>query len=171
MSSHLKEKLKILVAQSCLTLCNPKDCSLPGSSVHGDSPVKNTGESCHALLQGIFPTQRSNPGLPHCRQILYHLSHQGSPSILEWVAYPFSRGSSWFRERTCVSYVFCTGRLVLYISATWEAHIFHSSGHMSIAIIDQVDQSSNKGNWSRTRLAIVTPRKNAVWLCDLGRRT
>ena len=43
---------------------------------------------------GIFPTQGSNPGLPHCRQILYHLSHQGSPRILGWVAYPFSRGSS-----------------------------------------------------------------------------
>ena len=42
---------------------------------------QNTGLSCHSLLQGIFPTQESNPGLPHCRQILYHLSHQGSPSI------------------------------------------------------------------------------------------
>ena len=48
---------------------------LPGSSVHGDSPGKNTGVGCHALLQGIFPTQGSNPGLPHCNQILYHLSH------------------------------------------------------------------------------------------------
>ena len=47
---------------------------------------------CQALLQGIFPTQGCNPGLPYCRQILYHLRHQGSPRILEWVAYPFSRG-------------------------------------------------------------------------------
>ena len=68
-----------LVAQSCLTLCNPRDCSLPGSSVHADSPDKNSGVGCHARLQGIFPTQGLNPGLPHCRQILYHLSHQGSP--------------------------------------------------------------------------------------------
>ena len=50
--------------------------SPPGSSVHGDSLGKNTGVGCHALLQGIFPTQGMNPGLPHCRQILYHLSHQ-----------------------------------------------------------------------------------------------
>ena len=64
------------------------DCSLPGSSVHRDSPGKNTGVGCHALLQGIFPTQGSNPGLPHCRQVLYCLSHQGGPRILEWVAYP-----------------------------------------------------------------------------------
>ena len=56
------------------------DCSPPGSSVHEDSPGKNTGVSCHALLQGIFPTQGSNPGLTQCRQILYHLSHQGSPN-------------------------------------------------------------------------------------------
>ena len=70
-----------LVAQSCLTLCNPMDCSPPGSSVHGDSPGKNTGVVCHALLQGICPTQGSNPGLLPCRQILYQLSHQGSPRL------------------------------------------------------------------------------------------
>ena len=66
------------VTQLCLTLCNPMDCSPRGSSVLGDSPGKNTGVGCHALLQGIFPTQGLNPGLPHCRQILYRLSHQGS---------------------------------------------------------------------------------------------
>ena len=55
---------------------------------------------CHALLQGIFPTQRWNSGLLHCRRILYHLSHQESPRILPWVAYPFSRVSSWPRKST-----------------------------------------------------------------------
>jgi len=55
------------------------DCSLPGSFVHEDSPGKNTGLGCHFLLQGIFPIQGSNPGLLHCRQILYLLSHQGNP--------------------------------------------------------------------------------------------
>ena len=64
-----------LVAQSCPTLCDPKDCSPPGSSVHGDSPGKNTEMGCHALFQGIFPTQGSNPGLLHCRWILDHWSH------------------------------------------------------------------------------------------------
>ena len=54
------------------------DCSLPGSSVHGDSPGTNTGMGSLSLLQGIFPTQGLNPGLLHGRQILYHLSHQGS---------------------------------------------------------------------------------------------
>ena len=53
------------------------DCSLPGSNVHGDSPGKNTWVGCHAFFQGICPIQGSNPGLLHCRQILYHLSHQG----------------------------------------------------------------------------------------------
>ena len=47
----------------------------------GDSPGKNAGVGCHALLQGIFPAQGLNPGLPHCREILYHLSHPGSPSV------------------------------------------------------------------------------------------
>ena len=53
------------VAQSCLTLCNPVDCSLPGSSVHGDSPGKDTGVGCHALFQGIFLMQGPTfPGSP-----------------------------------------------------------------------------------------------------------
>ena len=68
-----------LVTQLCLTLCDPMDYSLLGSSVQGDSPGKNAGVGCPALLQGIFPTQGLNPGLPNCWQILYHLSHQGSP--------------------------------------------------------------------------------------------
>ena len=81
-----------LVVQLCLTLCDPMDCSLPGSSVHRDSPGKNTAVGFHALLQCLFPIQGSNLGLPHCRQILYRPSHQGSPRILEWVTYPFSPG-------------------------------------------------------------------------------
>ena len=67
--------------------------SPPGFPVDGDSPGKNTGVSCHALLQGIFPTQGSNPGSQHCKWILYGLSHQRNPRILEWVAFPFSRGT------------------------------------------------------------------------------
>ena len=59
-----------------------------------NSPGQNTRLGGHSLLQGIFPTQGSNPGLRHCRQILYQLSHKGSPRILERVAYPFSSGSS-----------------------------------------------------------------------------
>ena len=64
-----------LVTQSYLTFGDPVDCSPRGSSVHGDSPGKDTGVGCHALLQGIFPTQGLNPGLPHCRWILYCLGH------------------------------------------------------------------------------------------------
>ena len=69
----------MLVAQSCLTLCDPKDCSL----WLGDSAGKNTGVSCHRLLQETFLTQGSNLGLPRCRQILYHLSHQGI--LTDWL--------------------------------------------------------------------------------------
>ena len=63
--------------QSCLTLCDPMDCSPPGSSVYRDSPGKNTGVGCHFLLQAIFPTQGLNSGILHCRQILSCLSHTG----------------------------------------------------------------------------------------------
>ena len=68
-----------------------------------NSPDQNTGVGCLSLLQGIFPIQRSNLGVPHCKRILYQLSHQGSPRILEWVTYPFSSGSSWPRDLTGVS--------------------------------------------------------------------
>ena len=65
------------VAQSCLTLCDSEDTRL----LHPwDSPSKNTRVGCHFLLQGIFLTQGSNPGLLHCRQILYQLSYEGNPS-------------------------------------------------------------------------------------------
>ena len=53
-----------LVAQSCLTLCDPMDCSLPGSSIHGDSPSKNTGTGCHTLFKGFFPSQGYEPWSP-----------------------------------------------------------------------------------------------------------
>ena len=121
----MKVKSESEVAQSYLTLRDPMDCSPPGSSIHGifqarvlewgaiafsvwlygpwNSPGQKTGVGCHSLLQGIFPTQGPNPGFPHCRQILYQLSHQQSPRILEWVAYPFSSRSSRPRNQTGVS--------------------------------------------------------------------
>ena len=71
-----------IFALSYLTLCDPMDCSPPCSSVYGDSPGKNTGVSCHSLLQGVFPTQGSNPSLLHCRQSLFHLSYQESTYVV-----------------------------------------------------------------------------------------
>ena len=64
-----------LVTQSCLTLYDSMDYSPSGSSVHGDSPGKNSGVGCHTLLQGIFPTQGLNPDILHFRQSLHCLSH------------------------------------------------------------------------------------------------
>ena len=79
----------------------PMNCSLPDFPVHGDSPGKNTGVGCRAL----FITQGSNPGLLHCRQTLYHLSHEASPRILKWVVFPFSKGSFQPRNWTGVSFI------------------------------------------------------------------
>ena len=61
---------------------DPMDCGPPGSSVFGDSPGKNTGVACHALLQGIFPTQGSNSGISHYKWLLYHLSHLSGGAFL-----------------------------------------------------------------------------------------
>ena len=70
----------------------------PGLYRPWNSPGQNTGVGSLCLLQGIFPTQGSNPGLPHCRWILYQLIHKRSPRILQWVDYPFSSRSSWPRN-------------------------------------------------------------------------
>ena len=115
---HFK-KVKTLVPLSCLTLCNPMECSPPWNS-----PGKNIGVGCIFFSRGIFLIQGLNLGFLHYRWILYSLSHQGRPCdvsvthrthsvvsdslrptdhivhgilqarILEWVAFPFSRGSS-----------------------------------------------------------------------------
>ena len=102
---YISERVCVcLVTQSCPILCDPMDCSLPGSSIDRDSPGKNTGVGCHALPS---PGDLPNPGIQlrslHRRGILYHLSHQGSPRTLEWVAYLFSRGSSRPRHPTGIS--------------------------------------------------------------------
>ena len=107
-----------LVTQSRPTLSNPMDYSLPGFSVHGFLQEEYwSGLPC--TPPGDLPNPRSNSGLLHCRQILYCLSHQGSPQILEWVAYPFSRASSQPRNQTGVS---CNaGRLFFTSWATRKA--------------------------------------------------
>ena len=98
--------------------------SLPGSSVHGDSPGKNTRVGFYALLLGIFPTQESNSGLLHCRQILYRLSHEGSPSKgdkylefsnpSEWLFLP-PRWVSHRERRRRVGWILRLGLTFLYI--------------------------------------------------------
>ena len=89
------EYLKVKVSQSCPTLMRPHGLYSPWNC-----QGQNTGVGNLSLLQGIFPIQGSNSILPHCRQILYQLSHKGSPRILEWVAYPFSSRSSRPRNPT-----------------------------------------------------------------------
>ena len=92
---------------SCSVMSNslwPMDCSLPGNLIHGDSPGQNIGVGCHALLQGIFPTQGLNPGLLHCRQILYCLRNpqiQWLALLLYWL---YFSGTQPARSPRCVCY-------------------------------------------------------------------
>ena len=109
---NLQSQLK--VTQSCPTLYDPMDL------VHGILQARILEWVSLSLLQGIFPTQGSTPGLHHCRWIYYQLSHKGSPRILEWVAYPFSRGSSRPRDQTRVS---CIAGRFFTNWAIREAHI------------------------------------------------
>ena len=87
-----------------------------------NSPGHSTGVGRLSLLQGLFPTQRLNPGLPHCWQILYQLSHKGIPRILKWVPYPLSSGSSWPRNQTglsCIAGRFFTNWAIREAPKSW----------------------------------------------------
>ena len=100
-----------------------------------NSPAPNTGMGSLSLLQGIFPTQGLNLGLPHCRKILYQLSQKGSPRILEWVIYPFCSRSSWPRNWTRVS---CTsGRFF----SNWASVQFSSVAQLCLTLCDPMNCS------------------------------
>ena len=101
---------------------------------------QNTGVGSHSLLQEIFPTQGSNPGLPHHRQILYQLSHQGNLKILEEEAYPIPSISSWCRNQTAISCIaggffttmhvnshHPTGQSICFLLLHW--HVKQSESH------------------------------------------
>ena len=96
-SDVIAPSVKVKVAQLCPTL-QPHGLYSPW-----DSPGQNIGVGSLSLLQGIVPTQGLKPGLLCCSQILYQLSHKGSPKILQWVAHPFSSRSSQPRNRIRVS--------------------------------------------------------------------
>ena len=119
-------EMKVKVAQLYLTHWNPMVSS------PWNSPGQNTGVGSLSFLSWgwVFPTQGSNSGLSHCRQILYQLSHKGTPRTLEWVDYPFTRGSSLPRKWTGISYI--AGRFF----TNWairEAHIKSSVQFSSVA--------------------------------------
>ena len=113
--------IEVKVAQSCPTLCDPMDYT-----VHEILLARILEWVASLFSRGIFPTQGLNPGLLHWRQILYQLSHKGSPIILEWVAYPFSGGSSWPRNLTGVSCIaggyftnWAIGKVKMIFSDIW----------------------------------------------------
>ena len=131
LNSILHMKVKLKATQLCLNLWDPMDYTYSP----WNSPGQDTGVAI-ILLQGIFATQGSNPGLPHHRQVLYQLNHQGSQrKLLEWVAYPFSSGSCWPRNWTgvsCIAGGFFTNR------ATRKVHFTHDSVHISMLLSLQI---------------------------------
>ena len=161
-----------LVTQSCPTVCDPTDCSPPGSSVHGILQVR----ILPFLLQGIFLTQGSNPGLLHCKQILYHLSHQrrGFYSILYFLVFT----SLVFHIKTKSSDDFC----IHFISFTYKTAISHSSkirirntysqlsqnaAAAAAAVASVVSDSLRPQRWQPTRLPRPweSPGKNTGVAC------
>ena len=99
---------------------------------------KNTGVGSLSLLQRIFPTQELIQALLHCRWILHQLSHEGSTRILEWVAYPFSRGSSQPRDQAHISCISCIGRQILYLGLGW---VFMAAQGLSVVVASEAYSS------------------------------
>ena len=91
------------VTQSCLTLCNPMDCNLPRSSVHGIFQARILEWVVIAYSRGSSQLRNRTQVSCIAGEFFYSLSQQGSPRILAWVTYPFARGSSWSRNQTRVS--------------------------------------------------------------------
>ena len=113
-----------------------------------NSPGQNTRVGSHSLLQGIFPTQGSNPGLLHCGWILYQLSHQGRLRILEWVAYPFSRGSSRHRNGTGgVQHCRQTTTNSMAIPGAPDPQNHHKEGRKKRKGLYTRNRRSNVANW------------------------
>ena len=118
---------------SCVQLCDPMDCSLPGFSVHGIFQARILECVCHFLLQEIFPTQGLNPGLLHCRQTLYHLIHQGSHVIdahtykchiqhmilLSPLPPPKTNQSDTSYPQVCLGYL-SASMIIFIICTTWD---------------------------------------------------
>ena len=92
--------VKVQVARSCPAPCDPMD-----DKVHGISPGQNTGVGSCFLLQGIFPIQGSNPGLPHCRWILYPLSHKGARLDDHIKSLSWKRTLTWTFLHQCLSWL------------------------------------------------------------------
>ena len=115
---HFQHKFVCVCAksrQSCPTLCNPMDCSPPGSSVHEDFPGKKTGVGCHALLQGIFPIQ----GLISCLLCLLHWRAGSLPSAPSGKPPSASLLSTYYgparRRELCIQQKCCFGALALVL--------------------------------------------------------
>ena len=102
------------VAQSCPTLCDPMDNTVRGIL---QARILEGVAFSFSRAGGFSPTQGSNPGLLHCRWILYQLSHKGSPRILEWVAYPFSLTWTW---ASCTANRFLTNWAIREAQRLWE---------------------------------------------------
>ena len=111
-------KVKVLVTQSCPTLCDSMDCSTPGSSVHGVSQARILEWVFCLLLQGIFLTQWLNLGLLHCRQILYHLM------FIRQTNYSFivKRVNNCLDDKTSGHLCFVVNNSVYFSKRCWRFH-------------------------------------------------
>ena len=141
-----------LVTQLCPTLFDPMDCSPRCSSVHGDSPGKSNGVSCHALLQGIFPTQGLNSGLPHCRQTL--------PS--EPPGKPMNTGVG---SLSLLQGIFPTQELNLgLLHCKWILYQLSYQGSPYIEFLKFSDKKKNKAIKNEQRIWIdISPKKMYKW--------
>ena len=111
------------------------DCNPAVFTIHGNSPGKNTGVGFHVLLQGIFPTQELDPGLPHCRRLLYYVSRQGTAGLPPALKHLFSSTKDSAPARS--GYPYTKWRIIVSLSR--------------VALEDSVQENSN---WVQTGFQI-----------------
>ena len=130
-----------------------------------NSPGQYSGVGSLSLLQGIFPTQGLNPGLPHCRWILYQLSPKGSPRILQWVAYPFCSGTSRPRNQTRIAGEFFTNWAIREAPInTWFIH--SPELHLWEPGINEVNTWGVKTNKDQLHIGDLHFTLRRVWFTD-----
>ena len=116
---------------------------------------QNTGVGSLYLLQRVFPTQGSNPGHPHCRWILYQLSHKGRPRILQWVDYPFSSGPPQPINWTGVSFIaggFFTNWAIREATLLDKAQAYDREQHREVTY--SKEEREDEEEWERKVRAI-----------------
>ena len=137
---------------------------------------RNTGAGSLSLLQGIFPTQGSNPGLPHCRRILYQLTHNGSPRTLEWVTPKKGNAKEWSNYHTIALISHASKVMLKILQARLQQYLNHElldvqagfkkADELEIKLPTSAGSSKKQDSSRKTSISalLTIPKPLTVWI-------